>query len=137
MQGKTKYKTRQRELLLEFLERNAGEHITAREICEHFKETDPPIGKSTVYRQLETLVDEGILNKYSVDGSSAACFEYVPSESHGEGVCFHCKCEKCGALIHLHCDELQAVQLHLFEEHQFRVDSHRTVFYGICEQCGP
>lgn len=136
MPSRSKYKTKQREILLEYLESVPGIHITASDVCAYFKEQGASIGQSTVYRQLERLVEEGIINKYIIDANSPACFEYVGRDSHEAGeFCFHCKCEKCGKLIHLHCDELEAIQDHLHEEHQFRLDPVRTVFYGLCETC--
>ncbi len=136
MNSKSKYKTRQREILIEYLKNVAGGHITVSDVCSYFKEQGAAIGQSTVYRQLESLVDEGIVNKYVVDVNSPACFEYVGPDSHADGeVCFHCKCEKCGALIHLKCEELCGIQGHLFDEHHFKLDPKRTVFYGLCEKC--
>ena len=103
---KSKYKTKQREILLEHLKTIPGKHFTAGDICEYFKEQGSPIGQSTVYRQLEELVNEGLLNKYNLTASDPACFEYIGEHLHSDGeICFHCKCEKCGKLIHLHCDE--------------------------------
>ena len=78
----------------------------------------------------------GIINKYIIDSNSPACFEYMDEEIHRDGEpCFHCKCEKCGKLIHLHCDEMIEIQSHMMEKHQFMLDPLRTVFYGICEEC--
>ncbi|MBR1391812.1 MAG: transcriptional repressor [Lachnospiraceae bacterium] len=136
MSARSTYKTKQREILLDYLETVPGVHITASDVCEYFKKQGSPIGQSTVYRQLERLVDEGIINKYIIDGNSPACFEYVGAEIHsGPETCFHCKCEKCGKLIHLHCEELAGMQEHLRKEHQFTLNAMRTVFYGLCEQC--
>ncbi len=136
MQVRAKYRTKQRDILLRYLSSLSGVHITASDVCEYLKEQGAEIGQSTVYRQLESLVDEGILNKYVIDANSPACFEYVSPDCHAEGgVCFHCKCEKCGRLIHLHCDELAEIQGHLYDEHRFKLDPLRTVFYGLCEQC--
>ena len=133
---KSKYKTKQREILLDHLKEIPGKHFTAGDICEYFKEQGAPIGQSTVYRQLEELVDEGLLNKYNLTASDPACFEYIGEHLHDDGeICFHCKCEKCGKLIHLHCDELIEIQSHLMEKHQFTLDPVRTVFYGICGEC--
>ena len=56
MNAKPKYKTKQREILLEHLKTIPGEHFTAGDICEYFKMQGSPIGQSTVYRQLEELV---------------------------------------------------------------------------------
>ena len=136
MNARPKYKTKQRDRLISYLETVPGQHITAFDVCEAFRQDGAPIGQSTVYRQLESLVGEGVLNKYIIDEKSPACFEYVRSASHqGPGTCFHCKCEKCGRLIHLHCEELEEIRNHLLGEHGFRLDPRRTVFYGICEAC--
>ncbi|MBR5047865.1 MAG: transcriptional repressor [Eubacterium sp.] len=136
MSSRTKYRTKQREILLDYLKTIPGEHITAGDVCEYFRSRGSSIGQSTIYRQLERLVDEGILNKYILDAGSPACFEYVDRESHGgKEICFHCKCEKCGKLIHLHCHEILEMQDHLRGHHGFRLDPLRTVFYGLCDQC--
>ena len=136
MSERSTYKTKQRERLIAYLKTVKGTHITAADVCKFFKDQDSSIGQSTIYRQLEKLVDEGLLKKYIVDSNSPACFEYVEADSHvGESVCFHCKCEKCGSLIHLHCDTLEGIESHLYEEHNFKINTARTVFYGLCSKC--
>ena len=136
MNPRSKYRTKQREMLMSYFELVPGVHFTAGDVCKYFKEQGVSIGQSTVYRQLESLVDEVIINKYIIDGNSPACFEYVGADSHEDTeTCFHCKCEKCGRLIHLHCDELKGIQIHLHEEHRFNLNPMRTVFYGLCEDC--
>ena len=136
MNTRPKYKTRQREKLISYLETVQGAHITAGDVCQAFSREGSAIGQATVYRQLESLVEEGILNKYIIDEKSPACFEFVQPKSHrGPGTCFHCKCEKCGKLIHLHCEELDEIQGHLLGEHGFQLDPRRTVLYGLCEGC--
>ncbi len=136
MDSRSKYKTKQREILLEYLRSVSGDHITAGDVCTYFKEHGVSIGQSTVYRQLESLVDEGVINKYIIDTNSPACFEYIDFENHCvKGICFHCKCEKCGKLIHLKCEELSGIADHLYGEHNFKLDTRRTVLYGLCDQC--
>ena len=136
MNQKVKYMTKQRRLLLEYLQTLPGKHITANDVCSYFEEKGSGISKATIYRQLEYFVDEGIINKYIIDGNSPACFEYVGTNEHEDtDICFHCKCEKCGKLIHLHCDDLEEIQVHLLEKHRFKMNPMRTVFYGLCEQC--
>jgi Fur family ferric uptake transcriptional regulator len=58
MNSRSKYKTKQREILLDYFKLVPGVHITASDVCDYLKEHGAPIGKSTVYRQLESLVDE-------------------------------------------------------------------------------
>ena len=137
MNNKSMYKTKQREELLEYLISVQGEHITVNDIRAYFEKKGATIGVATIYRQLEKMVDEGIVTKYVIDANTPACFEYVAGDAdHDKDVCFHCKCEKCGKLIHLHCEELEEMQGHLKDEHEFRLNPMRTVLYGICSDCG-
>ena len=136
MYVKTIYRTKQRERLLAYLQSVEGKHITAAEVYRYFHNGGTEISQSTVYRQLERLVDEGLLNKYIIDAGTPACFEYVGTHSHAQSsVCFHCKCVQCGKLIHLHCEELEAIGGHLRSEHGFALDPQRTVLWGLCESC--
>ena len=97
MHTRSKYKTRQKEIILDYLKSVTGTHITAGDVTRHFKEHGIPVGQATVYRQLENLVEQGMVSKYIIDSNSPACFEYTGADSHQQGAsCFHCKCEKCG-----------------------------------------
>ena len=129
------YKTKQRAAILEYLKNNVDNHITADNIIEYFKAIDNPIGKSTVYRYLDNLVEENIVRKYaSSEHGGSACFQYVD----GKDEChmhFHMKCSKCGSLIHLDCHEIEELSDHIFKDHKFKIDMCKTVLYGTCEKC--
>ena len=100
MSNKAQYQTKQRDELLTYLESMSGQHITVNDVCEYFKTKGKSIGTTTVYRQLEKMVDQGIVTKYVIDAGSPACFEYVGADSHHqEGFCYHCKCEVCGNVL--------------------------------------
>ena len=134
MSAKGAYHTKQQEELIKYLRSTKGEHHTAAEIRAHFSKGEQPIGTSTIYRQLERLVQDGTVMKYVLETGDSACYEYAEKtemcSSH-----FHCKCEKCGRLIHLDCHELQEIQTHLMEHHGFSWNAGKTVFYGICDRC--
>ena len=116
--SKAPYKTKQMAELLTFLESVQGKHVTVNEICDYFKEKGISVGTTTVYRHLEKMVKEGVVAKYVVDGTSSACFEYTGNCQTVEKECsYHCICE------------------HMMEHHSFEMDSLRTVFYGICNEC--
>ncbi len=134
---KSPYQTKQKNELLQFLQERSEEHVTAKQIVQHFRNREIQIAPATIYRQLDRLVNEGTVKKYIIDESSCACFQYVDPDSHspGSSSCYHCKCEKCGRLIHLHCRELEMIQDHLMQEHGFELDPRRMVFYGICSEC--
>ena len=135
MNVKTKYHTKQREDLLSYLETVPGTHLTVGDIYTALQNQGSPMGQTTVYRQLESLLEEGLVNKYTLDAKCPACYEYVPKGDHVASLCFHCKCTQCGKLYHLHCEELESIATHLKEEHHFLLDPRRTVFFGLCEGC--
>ncbi len=134
---KTNYNTKHRAEITAFLMNRAGKHVTVSDVCKYFEKKGVAIGVTTVYRQLDKMVEEGLVNKYILDNNSSACYEYVASEKQIDNMvsCYHCKCEKCGRLIHLHCDEIMGIIKHIEEEHSFTVNPRRTVFYGLCENC--
>ncbi len=133
MAGKTTYRTRAQEELLTFLKATPGQHHTAAEIKEYFAEQENPIGTATIYRQLERFVSDGSVHKYVVGPGECACYAYVEEQQCTPH--FHCKCDVCGKLIHLDCDELREMETHLLERHGFAWNTGKTVFYGICDQC--
>ena len=134
--SKGRYSTRQRGELLAYLETVKGRHITVQDACAYLRMQGRPIGLTTLYRQFERLVEEGVLRKYIIDKSSPACFEYHGAAAGCRGpVCFHCLCERCGRLIHLKCEELEGIGAHLADKHGFSLNPSRTVFYGLCADC--
>ena len=137
MNNKSQYKTKQRAELTAYLMSMAGKHVTVADISEHFEKKSRPIGVTTIYRQLDKMVEEGLVNKYVIDGNSSACYEFIDNDHHHEGhiSCYHLKCEKCGKLIHLHCEEIEGLMGHIEKNHSFSIDPKRTIFYGVCEDC--
>lgn len=134
MKEQKSYNTRQRSRVLECLKQNSEKHMTADEIYEKLKSSGTEIGKSTVYRTLEKLIDEGKARKYITDEDKGSCYQYI-DENGGCVHHFHLKCTRCGRLIHLECDYLKDVNRHVFEHHRFTVDNTKTVLYGICGDC--
>ena len=134
--SKAQYKTKQMRELLTFLKSVQGSHVTVNDICEYFQAKGIAVGTTTIYRHLEKMVKEGVVAKYVVNGNSSACFEYIGSrERENQTVSYHCKCGKCGKLIHLQCNEVESLKQHMMNHHGFEMDALRTVFYGICSEC--
>ncbi len=134
MAGRTGYRTRAQKELLAYLKATSGEHHTVAELKKHFADEGAPIGTATIYRQLERFVDEGDIQKFFVGSGESACYAFTDSPAACPAH-FHCKCEQCGCLIHLDCEELREIQTHLLEHHGFAWNAGKTVFYGLCDQC--
>lgn len=123
------YKTHQKDAVTALL-RSADRHLTADEIAQLLKESGTPVGLTTVYRTLTALVESGEVKKFTHEGS--ACYQYgdCGCKSH-----LHFKCAECGRLFHVDCDILDSLEEHVKSEHNFILDSSKTVFYGRCEDC--
>ncbi len=130
-----KYKTKQGEIILDYLKSKSGKHITAQDVKEYFVKENISIGLTTIYRHLAKLEKEGKIKKYVLDNSNSACFEYLNPENSCQDICFHLKCEDCDKLVHFNCDLLKAVDKHIFEEHEFYLNPSKTVYYGLCKDC--
>ena len=129
------YHTKQQDALLAYLKAYPDAHHTVAQIREHLVQTGRPISTATIYRQMERFVSDGTVRRYMLETGDSACYEYAGAKKRECASHFHCKCEKCGRLIHMDCGELQEIQRHLKAHHGFLWDSGRTVFYGVCDQC--
>lgn len=131
------YKTHQKEVLLEYLKKNSGKHMTVSDICDYFKGKEKHIGITTIYRNLDCLVNSGLVNKYLIGPNEPAYFEYTEHNHEDDATILHCKCEKCGSLMHVECEELLTIAKHLKEHHNFSLSTKKTVVFGFCKNCLP
>lgn len=126
------YQTRQSRAILTALKQTG--HATADELYEALRATGCPVGRTTVWRRLEKLVEDGLVQKFAGAPGEGACYQFV-GDGRDCGSHFHLKCTACGRLIHLDCDCMRQIEEHVARTHGFRVDRFRTVFYGLCAAC--
>jgi Fur family ferric uptake transcriptional regulator len=127
------YRTRQQKAILESMKQCKQHYVTVHQIAQQLEIRGESVGLTTIYRQLERLEKEGIVQKIILDGNSGACYQMVKN-THDEGQ-FLLKCEDCGNIIPMGCSHLGELYDHVRAEHQFQVNPYRTMFYGMCEQC--
>lgn len=91
------------------------------------------LGKTTLYRALERLQEEGLVVKIpSVEGQPAQ-YQYLDEDRqdcYGKLLCL-----QCGQMIALQCDCMDHFSAHIMEAHGFCLDQERTVLYGLCDRC--
>ena len=126
------YETKQSKLVYDFLEKNSQKHFSAEEVYFSIKENGDNIGRTTVYRQLDRLVEEHKARKFFSGDNNACCYQFGSESCHNH---YHLRCSSCGTLIHTECDFLDKLSQHIFNDHCFKVDSSKTVLYGICKNC--
>ena len=130
----TSYKTKQKTAILQCIEGMGDKHFTIDTLCEILCKNGNVVGRTTIYRFLERLSDEGILQKFVMPQGESSCYQYVGKNSHCHEH-FHLKCEKCGSLIHMDCDEMRELAEHIKNHHGFYLNPLKTVIYGMCEDC--
>ena len=125
------YKTKQRQILLEYLKSQSQKHHTVDEIEAHLKKQNIPVSRTTVYRYLESLTKDGLAKKYFVKNGLSTCYQYIGNTTEN----YHFVCSQCGNLIHVTCEHLNKLLEHLEIEHHFQLDKHKITFYGKCNHC--
>jgi Fur family ferric uptake transcriptional regulator len=125
------YITKQRRILLTFLEDHPDESLSAADIAKAL--ADQSISVSAVYRNLAALEEEGRIRRVSRGGGREAYYQYTDTEACRTHL--HLLCKTCGATYHM--DKTDADQLiRILAEHEkFAVDTVDTVLYGTCEAC--
>ena len=61
-----------------------------------------------------------------------ACWQYCDCHAHRD--CILLKCEVCGAIQHMDCGHLGELYQHVLQQHHFRINPRRTLFYGLCDR---
>ena len=130
-----RYHTGQREEVIGCLAAAEHGHLTAADVCRLLKRAGSTTSTATIYRQLDRLVEEGAAIRLTPEGERSACYELLDKAHCRKGRCHHLKCEECGALIHLSCNEVESLEKHLLDSHGFAINAGRTVFYGVCCAC--
>lgn len=119
--------TPQRELVLQAV-RELG-HATPEEVAERVRQSHPGINLSTVYRNLETLENVGLVQHAHL-GHGGATYHASEELTH-----LHLVCEKCGevgdAPIEVAAPFVQA----LLDDFGFHTDVTHFAIAGTCQKC--
>lgn len=124
------YQTEQKKLMLAYLSRHADAAFSAGELATTLGECG--VGKSTVYRLITQLCEEGVLRRFSRAGGGVA-YQYLGSDTCTAHL--HLRCTACGRVIHLDGAAAAPLGALLENEYGFRLNEGRTVLLGLCADC--
>ncbi len=138
---KNSYQTPARRALTALFESYPHRQFTAEQICTLLCETNEGgtalKGKSTVYRQLGKLCEQGKLRRFEgrdSSGGAVSLYQYAEPDS----VCdthFHLKCIKCARVFHFDNASSDALLALVADKYGFSVDSGRSMLCGVCAEC--
>ena len=127
------YSTRQKRELLKFLKEHNLENFSVDDVVFRLQDQGAKIGRSTAYRYLEALAEQGNVRKYQ-NAQGITQYQHIEDDQ----CCsehFHMLCKHCGTLLHVNCDLMASLTRHIAEEHGFALDSRETVLVGVCGRC--
>lgn len=129
------YNTVQKKMITDFLTQQCERAFSIEELSHElsvFFGEDAP-GKSTVYRLVQKMVEDGTLKRI-VKGNSRNFVYQIAAGEHC-ATHLHMKCEKCGRLLHMEDEQSHGLLMKIFEENGFFVNEKQTVLFGKCIEC--
>ena len=126
------YQTAQKKLLLDFLREHSSQAFTIEELAAALEGREHAPGKSTLYRLMPLLVQEGRVKRF-VRGTSRQFLYQMMGESCRTHL--HLKCSICGQMVHMgHEESLELVRM-IDKKYHFSVSEGDTILFGLCENC--
>jgi Fur family ferric uptake transcriptional regulator len=105
--------------------------VTAREIGQLLDRRGDRVGVASIYRTLEVLEQEGLVQRFDV-GETAARYEpALPSGEHHH----HLVCEHCGQVRAFEDEDLERAISRLARRVEFAIDGHDVTLTGKCPEC--
>jgi Fe2+ or Zn2+ uptake regulation protein len=124
--------TRQRRLIANRLIDLAGkgEDFTTDDLWQELRQVDPKIGRATVFRSVEKLVDMGLLNRIEfADGSHH--YRVCDSEAHHH----HLTCTRCHRVVEVDLCVPEEKITAISDQTHFEIEGHSLTLFGRCQDC--
>lgn len=122
---KTKRNTKQKEVILNVV-KSSYIHPTAEEVYSEINKSYPSISKSTVYRNLQEMTEDGLILKI-VDEEGINRFDGKECRH------YHFVCSNCKKLVDLDLPYDEDINKKI--EKNYKVSCHNIVFHGLCSHC--
>lgn len=121
--------TEPRKIILKILMANISTMLTADEIYLMVKLENKKINRSTVYRNIDTLTDIGLIYKTIASTGTTKVKLRCTNEHH-----HHLICDICGTIV-IYEDCESAKYKAFAESKDFVLTGHTLELHGICKKC--
>lgn len=105
-------------------------HIDAEELLAAMKQRGLKISRATVYRNLDLLVECGMVRKQRL-GQDRFFYEHVHGGQHHD----HLVCTGCGRVVEFVSPGIAALQVEICRAHGFVPTRHTLQISGLCNDC--
>jgi Fur family transcriptional regulator, ferric uptake regulator len=120
--------TRQRTAVLALLDELDG-FRTAQDLHALLRERGDPVGLATVYRALQALVDDGLVDVLRSSDGEAAYRRCSQVHHH------HLVCRSCGRTVEVADPPVERWAARIAAEHGFADVQHQLEVFGTCSAC--
>ena len=103
--------------------------FTATELCAAVAARDSKVGRATVFRTMQLLVEEGILER--VHAGTSRDVYVVDSRTHHH----HLVCGRCGQVTLMEGCGLDEFLSEAADRYGFAIEGHFVEIYGLCRDC--
>ena len=123
----TTRRTRSQELILNLLKAQKRS-LSAQELYLELRQSDRPMGLATVYRSLDALKREGVVQARTL-ANGESFYSCVQEDQH------HLTCLECGMSIPINQCPVHELETKLQDSHSFKIYYHTLEFFGVCDRC--
>lgn len=117
-----------RALVLDALGEDSG-FRSAQEVHHDLRAQGDKVGLSTVYRNLQAMVDDGELDSLRNEDGEVLYRRCSPKHHH------HLMCRSCGRVVEIAGPAVERWAARAADEHGFRDVSHTLELFGTCADC--
>ncbi|MDF2544103.1 MAG: hypothetical protein K0S47_3821 [Herbinix sp.] len=125
----TKRNTKQKQIILTLL-KEADKPMSINEIYTQVVSQLPKIAKSTIYRNIDSLLQQNLIDKYHLNDSEVFYRIKENSMEHKHFVI----CNECKKMFDLPLCPIHEIE-HAMEQEGFIVEEHQIQISGICKNC--
>jgi Fe2+ or Zn2+ uptake regulation protein len=123
--------TRQRRVILEVMD-NAEQHLDVDQILARAQKIDPAVHLVTVYRTIDLLKKEGLIDELDLLHLRGDRHYY---ETHGPRDHIHVACLRCGKVREFESRLYEQLKEQIARDFEMQVTVSRTEVGGICNDC--
>ncbi len=119
--------SKQRTLILDTI-KDKKTHLTANEVYNLVREKQDNISLGTVYRNLNSLVEYGLIKKIEIPNDSDYFDFNICDHSH-------MYCSKCGKVFDIDNKSIDGIKESIEKYYSYKIESYNIVLQGLCEDC--
>lgn len=120
--------TKRGKMIFDYFKENPTLHPTAEEVYTHVKTLDSKVGIATIYRHLNSLVEQGHLREINLEKQGVR-YDLIDEEH------YHFICDECGSIENFHLASLDTIQSDVEQLTQGKVSRKDIMIHGTCKKC--